>query len=73
MASYPPPKSPIRRSLFSLFPGAMAAAAAAAKAPAAVVLLGEDDIALGRMVKIAGLQRLHGEGGQTRVGGGGHR
>lgn len=36
----------------------MAAAAAAAVAPAAVVLLGEHEVAFGRVVKIAGLQRL---------------
>ena len=42
----------------------MAAAVATAVAPAAVVLLGKNEVALGRVVEIAGLQRL---------GGGGHR
>jgi len=37
-------------------PGAVAAATAAAKAPAAVVLLGKDEVAFGRVIKVAGLQ-----------------
>jgi len=45
----------------------MPAAIAAAEAPAAVVLLGEDHIALGRVVKVAGLKRLGGESGEARV------
>ncbi len=36
----------------------MPTAALAAAAPAPVVLLGEDEVALGRVIKIAGLQRL---------------
>jgi hypothetical protein len=36
----------------------MAAAIAAAIAPAAVVLLGKNEVAFGRIIKIAGLQRL---------------
>jgi hypothetical protein len=36
----------------------MAAAAAAAAAPAQVVLLGEHEVAFGRVIKIAGLKRL---------------
>lgn len=46
----------------------MAAAAAAAEAPAAVVLLGKHEVALGRVVKIAGPERLGGKGGEARVG-----
>ena len=51
----------------------MAATVAAAKAPAAVVLLGEDHIAFGRIVKIAGLERLGSKGGEARVGGRRHK
>lgn len=47
----------------------MAAAAAAAEAPAAVVLLGEDHIALGGVVNVAGLERQGGKGSQAGVGG----
>lgn len=36
----------------------MSATALAAAAPAPVVLLGEDEVALGRVVEIAGLKRL---------------
>ncbi len=36
----------------------MAATALAAAAPAAVVLLGEDQVAFGRVVEVAGLKRL---------------
>jgi hypothetical protein len=46
----------------------MAAAAAAAKAPATVVLLGEDEVALGSVIKVAGLERQGGEGSKARVG-----
>lgn len=50
-------------------PRAMAAAATAAEAPAAVILLGEDHVALGRIVEVASLQRQGGKGGEARVGG----
>ena len=50
----------------------MSAAVAAAEAPAAVVLLGEDHIALGRIIKIAGLERLGSESSEARVDGRGH-
>ena len=46
----------------------MAATITAAEAPAAVVLLGEDHIALGSVIKIAGLQRLGRKGSKARVG-----
>lgn len=51
----------------------MPAAVAAAEAPAAMVLLGKNQVALGRIVKIAGLQRLGSKGGKARVGGWGHK
>jgi hypothetical protein len=46
----------------------MPAAIAAAKAPAAVVLLSEDHVAFRRVVKVTGLKRLGGKGGEARVG-----
>ena len=57
---------------FTLAPGAVAAAVGAAEAPAAVVLLGKDHVALGGVVKVAGLEGLSGKGGEARVGGWGH-
>jgi len=51
----------------------MAAAIAAAKASAAVVLLSKYEVALGGIVKIAGLKWLGGEGGKAWVGGWRHK
>jgi len=45
----------------------MSAVVAAAEASAAVVLLGENHVALGRVVKIAGLERLGSKSGEARV------
>lgn len=50
----------------------MPAAIAAAEAPTAVILLGKDEVALGGVVVVAGLQGLGGKGGKARVGGSGH-
>jgi hypothetical protein len=51
----------------------VAAAAAAAKASAAVVLLSKYEIALGGVVKIAGLEWLGSEGGKAWVSGWRHK
>jgi hypothetical protein len=59
---------PVCASLFLLAPGAMAAAIAAAEATATVVLLSKDHIAFGRIIEIAGLQRLGRKGSKARVG-----
>ena len=54
-------------SLFLLAPGAVAATTAAAEATAPVILLGENEVTLGRVVKIAGLERLGRKSGEARV------
>ncbi len=53
---------------FQFPPGAMAAAAAAAETPALVVLRGENEVALGSVVEVAGLQGQGGKGGEAGVG-----
>jgi len=47
----------------------MPATALAAAAPAAVVLFGEDEVTFGRVVEIAGLQRLRNGSGHGEIKG----
>ncbi|GAB2707924.1 hypothetical protein GCM10011495_13500 [Hymenobacter frigidus] len=68
---------PLRGWFGPKFPGTVAATALAAAAPPPVVLLGEDEVAFGRVVKITGLKGLgngsgHGDYKATVSGGWNH-